>query len=394
MSSNTTCDNSLVINPDISGIGVRCSFYLQTFLLVLLVDRSWQDAPSALWTFIATSFGLTLAALVQATQNQLSLFQALQVSNLVWLANFGTFLALASYSRRKSGVSHHQRKGTKGKKAKPENNVKFGAMFQTLFSMILTEWLWVHASTFGVQCSIDIEYILFVVKVKALGRGRIVALVLTSLLTVGYMAVTYHELISYYRSRKQAKKDKEVNLPLHHRKTSYARSVRSTEDIDDFPSPIHPTLNTNTLSPPAVPFSRSMSLVAPSSINTESSSQPAAAESRRRHTKNKDHRPRRRQWSGNWDPMLLGIAAVQIVVFTYFVVSSELLLLWNPHQSGGDSWGFGQILALIVIIPSALAVFNAFREHGIRRLHRRRKPKKGKSKQDTNPPIEPGEAAV
>ena len=51
---------------------------------VLLVDRSWQDAPSALWTFIATSFGLTLAALVQATQNQLSLFQALQVSNLVW----------------------------------------------------------------------------------------------------------------------------------------------------------------------------------------------------------------------------------------------------------------------------------------------------------------------
>lgn len=260
----------------------------------------------------------------------------------------------------------------------------------------------VHASTFGVQCSIDIEYILFVVKVKALGRGRIVALVLTSLLTVGYMAVTYHELISYYRSRKQAKKDKEVNLPLHHRKTSSARSVRSTEDIDDFPSPIHPTLNTNTLSPPAVPFSRSMSLVAPSSINTESSSQPAAAESRRRHTKNKDHRPRRRQWSGNWDPMLLGIAAVQIVVFTYFVVSSELLLLWNPHQSGGDSWGFGQvrrhcdmffcrctnmlvgsvqILALIVIIPSALAVFNAFREHGIRRLHRRRKPKKGKSKQ-------------
>lgn len=52
--------------------------------LVLLVDRSWQDAPSALWTFIATSFGLTIAALVQAARGDLTLFQALQVSNLVW----------------------------------------------------------------------------------------------------------------------------------------------------------------------------------------------------------------------------------------------------------------------------------------------------------------------
>ena len=51
-------------------------------LLVLLVDRSWEDAPSALWTFIATSFGLTIAAIVE--REQLSLFQALQVSNLVW----------------------------------------------------------------------------------------------------------------------------------------------------------------------------------------------------------------------------------------------------------------------------------------------------------------------
>ncbi|KAG5342024.1 hypothetical protein C0989_005704 [Termitomyces sp. Mn162] len=70
-------------NPDISGVGVRVSFYLQTFLLVLLVDRSWQNAPIALWTFIATSAGLVLAAII--IRDQLTLFQALQVSNLVWL---------------------------------------------------------------------------------------------------------------------------------------------------------------------------------------------------------------------------------------------------------------------------------------------------------------------
>lgn len=62
----------------------QISFYLQTFLLVLLVDRSWQDAATALWTFIATNFGLVIAAIVNHTQ--LTFFQALQVSNLVWCA--------------------------------------------------------------------------------------------------------------------------------------------------------------------------------------------------------------------------------------------------------------------------------------------------------------------
>jgi hypothetical protein len=73
---------NVVANPDISGIGVRLSFYIQTFVGILLVDR--DSNASDVWTFIATSFGLTISAIVQDAQKQLSLFQALQVSNLVW----------------------------------------------------------------------------------------------------------------------------------------------------------------------------------------------------------------------------------------------------------------------------------------------------------------------
>lgn len=61
---------------------IDIAFHVCSFRSVLLTDRSWQDAPIALWTFIATSAGLTLAAIVQ--RSQLSLFEALQVSNLVW----------------------------------------------------------------------------------------------------------------------------------------------------------------------------------------------------------------------------------------------------------------------------------------------------------------------
>ena len=52
--------------------------------VVFLVNRSYEDAPNALWTFIMTNIGLTLAAVVQQTHHQLTFFQALQVSNLVW----------------------------------------------------------------------------------------------------------------------------------------------------------------------------------------------------------------------------------------------------------------------------------------------------------------------
>ena len=42
---------------------------------VLLVDRLWQGSPIALWTFIAPSFGLTIAAIVQNQHQQLTLFK-------------------------------------------------------------------------------------------------------------------------------------------------------------------------------------------------------------------------------------------------------------------------------------------------------------------------------
>ena len=147
-------------DPDICGVGIRISFYLQNFVLgtlaficwnyddglltrsllsVLLVNRSWEDAPNSLWTFIATNFGLTVAALVQLTSNELTLFEAIEVSYLVWLANFGTVLALASYSGQKRS---NNRKASDTATPKHDNFVMVGAVVQMFFSMILTLVMW------------------------------------------------------------------------------------------------------------------------------------------------------------------------------------------------------------------------------------------------------------
>lgn len=87
------------------------------------------------------------------------------------LANFGTFLALASYSR---GIAHRV--------SAEHHYVRFATMFQTVLSMILTFYMWCvcgkPSRTFDNQpeCASDIRYVIFVINVPALGSGRIVGL--------------------------------------------------------------------------------------------------------------------------------------------------------------------------------------------------------------------------
>ena len=58
-----------------------------------------EDASSIFLTSISTSFGFTLAALVQAVHGNLSLYQALQATYIVHMANISVILALVSYPR-------------------------------------------------------------------------------------------------------------------------------------------------------------------------------------------------------------------------------------------------------------------------------------------------------
>ncbi|KAJ6604800.1 hypothetical protein DFH09DRAFT_322601 [Mycena vulgaris] len=339
-------------NPDISGIGVR--FYLQTFLLVILVDRSWQDAPIALWTFIATSFGLTIATIVQHQSDaQLTLFQGLQVSNLVWLANFGTFVALASYSRQKA-ASHKEANVRIG----ADYNVKFGAMMQTILSMALTIYMWSEADTFGSmpECSHLVNYMVFAIKVPALGTGKIIGLTASSILTAAYVLITLHELRSYRRSRKEVDEYAASSMdPRSLRATSSSTSVPTTSTLYPLPGLISPTAYHKPTRSQVLP-----------QYPTETVPQvPHVARKRR---------PRRRRWSYEVDPMLIGIMICQIMVFTYFIVSSELLLSYNEGaNASAQQWGFGQILALVVVLPSALSVVGALKEHGLKRLSKRKK---------------------
>ncbi|KAK7682296.1 hypothetical protein QCA50_014499 [Cerrena zonata] len=334
MNSTTTlipeANCTLQGNPDISGIGVRISFYLQNIFLVFLVNRSYEDAPNALWTFIMTNVGLTLAAIVQASDHQLSFFQAIQVSNLVWLANFGTFFALASYSRSRRNHGLPELSFRRGFEdlTWPKSIPKYAGMVQMFFSMALTLYIWVTAKTFGnhtqAACEQDVNYVVFFVALPALRSGRIVALAITSLLTAIYLLVSFHELYNHYRSYKRARVKKS--------------HLQSTSDTSLPTSPPQADIEMN-------------------SAHQERVARPV------NRTRTLNHMRLR------GDPMLVGIGICQVFVFVYFVLCSELLLRYNTMDDSDAEWGFGQILALIVTIPSLIAVVQAFQKHGFRNLH-------------------------
>ncbi|KAJ3829853.1 hypothetical protein F5880DRAFT_1519691 [Lentinula raphanica] len=344
-------------DSDISGIGVRSSFYAQSFLLVILVDRS-TDASTSLWTFTATSFGLTIAALVQYVKQQLSLLEALQVSNLVWMANFGIFVALASYSRHKRNTRRKNRrnksKSVVAARGKPERGhetdygVKTASMVQTVVSMAFTLYMWAKPETFEPsQCLNTVSYVLFVWRIPVRTSGRIVGLIFSAILSCVYIAITLHEYWISYRKRRQklAKKAKKGSL-----------------EIKD--SVLSPKPEPDSLLITSYGNGTPMSSLSPPDPRTPS---PAP-------TPVKSNRPRRKVWS-NIDPMFIGMMIFEIVVFIYFIVSNERLLRDNHADTG--EFGFGQILALVVVLPVVLSFIGALKENGFRPLSRkyRRAPK-------------------
>ncbi|KAF7304380.1 F-box domain-containing protein [Mycena chlorophos] len=342
----------LEANPDISGLGVRISFYLQTLALVLLAGRSLEEALSSVWTLLGTSFGLAISALVTASQGQLPLYQAIIVTDLIWLANFAIFMALAAYNRHPRG-SHV---------------VQYCAIVQTYVSLGCVLFLWDRAgrldgngSGAGANNSTAVSegntvFVVLFVDTKAEGAGRTVALVMTSLLLAAYSGVAALFLWKRLPS----------TIPFLRRKTTNS-SVS--------PPPTNPALAPPqpTLAPP------------PSSARSASSATSGVPSSRHRSRRHhRDHRHSSHSAAAAppslpLDPHLSVLTLLFLLPYIITVACTEMQLVRNDFCSGGNSngtsnnaWGFGQILALTVTIVPVVITGQAFREYGLKQRPRTR----------------------
>jgi hypothetical protein len=212
-----------------------------------------------------------------------------------------------------------------------------------------------------------LKYIIFVFNIPVVGKGREGILAVTSILTAAYILITLRELWSYHSSRQLSIKRRQEKkcLPLpattpRERNSSPSSSANmpaivvthcaSTDAASDHAQPIAPgsmqlpvaNSSQTTISSSIRPVVRSLS-----NRSGVASSVSTGGDEINKHEKDTQHRrrPKRRRWFADFDPMLLGIATFQAVLFTYFIVSGELLLQRNPSQDGDSigKWGFGQV---------------------------------------------------
>ncbi|KAJ7133333.1 hypothetical protein C8R44DRAFT_870739 [Mycena epipterygia] len=287
-------NNCREANPDISGLGVRISFYLQTIALVFLAGRSLEEALNSVWTLMGTSFGLTVSALVTAVSNELPLYQAIIVTDLVWLANYAIFMSLATYNRHPRG-SHM---------------VQYAAIVQTYISIACIIYLWARAPELesDAHTGKTIFVVLFFLT-SATGRGRKVALAITTLLFIGYTIVA---TLFFWNHR-----------PI---------------------TPEKPYPLTN-ISHPASP--------SPGTAIAPAHSRPPPAL--------------------RIDPHLSTLGVFFGIPYVITLISTELQIARNDLCTAENSfWGFGQILAMTVTIVPVVITVTAFLKYGWKQRPRAR----------------------
>ena len=82
----------------------------------------------------------------------------------------------------------------------------------------------------------------------------------------------------------------------------------------------------------------------------------------------------------NIDGSLVVQLVIIVILWTMFVLNTELLIRYNFSSAGGDNaWQFGQVLPMFLILLPLVSLIRAFGEHGLRKdmhtvyLHRGRR---------------------
>ncbi|KAF8152821.1 hypothetical protein K438DRAFT_1863886 [Mycena galopus ATCC 62051] len=333
MSAQNPC---LPANPDITGLGVRISFYVQTIALVLLTARSLDEALNSVWTLLGTSLGLAISAFVTAVTNQLPLYQAVVATDLIWLANYSIFMALATYNR-------HPRNS---------HTVQYTAIGQTYISMACILYLWIRAPTldnhFTPQGPESKVFVVLFKTTNATGAGRTIALVMTTLMLIGYTVVA-----ALFLSRRVASWRKQRT----NRKGSTGSRSSSTLPQSPPPPTQLPMPESLALVPRPAPVQNHRQTSATAlrrrgstgSISTSTLPTPAPTTSLPSLPTTSNPPPRspgsrtRLPPSLRLDPHLIILGVFSIVPYVITVGSTELQIQRNQLCPDNAFWGFGQV---------------------------------------------------
>lgn len=199
----------LIEDLDITGLGVRITFYVTSVLTVINACVPGSDARGSSWATLFAFVALMVSAIAQAANHSISLYNTIIVLYLCYLQLIcELMLVVGSMQKRSMGAQVSE----------------VGLPAKVVLSLPHWSWhgfglyVWVHARRFGSQpeCNAATKLIVFGRELSATGSGRVVSLVffgisatvilsvpVITLAGVGFLLVflikAFHPLIGSYR---------------------------------------------------------------------------------------------------------------------------------------------------------------------------------------------------
>jgi len=177
--SNRVCQ--LTDNPDISGLGVRLAFYIQAYLTIIITFLPDADVQASYWTMTITAFALFTSALALHSMDELSLYQGILVSVLLYLHAYA-----AAASMQSSTPSASPALPVNGKTARELERewwiIRFKLTPPVLIATAFGLFLWIRAPIFGSQpeCNNKTLFVVLGLRLSATAGGRVFALIVVS----------------------------------------------------------------------------------------------------------------------------------------------------------------------------------------------------------------------
>ncbi|PVF99844.1 hypothetical protein CPB86DRAFT_872278 [Serendipita vermifera] len=317
--SESTCVNrgGPPMNTDVSGIGVRISFYLQTLFLAYLSARSNtpEETTSSLYTLIATNSAMAVTALTLGLKPrpEITFHDAIVVFYLLYLSWICVYFSMPS------------RKGFPA--------LKCYSVFQSYLFFAFALTLLIKAKSFGnkPECNPNAVVVLFR-PFPALTSGRIVGWLIIVSIIAAYTFITVKDLTASQR--------KKFNLSykvFKFRKSTEKPDVEATaEGVKPPPTTIDNDNNMDFIELGITPQFK---------VQSQKYVIPI-----------------------DWK-LLLKLIVVTIL-WSLSVMNTELLIVWSHFESADDSrssWQFGQLLPLFLVVIPFVNMVSCFRKkHGLR----------------------------
>ncbi|KAF7964933.1 hypothetical protein HWV62_1619 [Athelia sp. TMB] len=348
------------LNTDISGVGVRVSFYLQTIFLALQAARSatQDEIAGAEYTLIATNMAMAITALILGLKPipEISFHDALVVLYLLFICWTTNYCVLASCNGTEGNSNAHQ----------------WLQHFSVLQSIVLFAFglaILISAKTFGSnpECNRHAVLVLFW-HFSVFPVGRIVGGVAGAALILGYTYITVKDYLCKAREMLRKRTKPEPSLPVIDQTEKPNATNNESVEVQSGPDIVaQERLKPNKLYRIVrTTYYPTLYIIMTTHVlfvqDEKFEYQPDAL-----------------------DGKFLSQLVFILILWALSVMNTELLIIRNkfaPADSTASIWQFGQILPLLLVAFPMVGMCTVFREYGLGKSVKKQKVYKAATKKD------------